>query len=263
MTRIITMKRLHIVGSPRSGTTLIMELFVTCFQSNGFCEHEMSIFDEPELETGLFLSKQPTDVKYIEKVFKSDPNLFVVYILRDPRSVITSIHISKPHEYFCNYRIWKECNDAAQRIMDSPRFLTVRYEDLVQNPNEVQRQIVEKFPLLKKKCDFSGFEKFSNPSRQSLNALSGLRPICADRVNAWQKHLPRIKSELNKHPQMLKDLIENGYETDNSWTDILEGIGPIEYSCRYPDSRPILKTIETRFRKWVKSRQYIASRNLR
>jgi hypothetical protein len=223
----------------------------------------MSIFDEPELKAELFFSKQPTDVKYIEKVFISDPNLFVVYILRDPRSVITSIHLSKPHEYFCNCRIWKECNDAAQRILDYPRFLRIRYEDIVRNPNEVQRHIMEKFSFLKKKCDFSEFEKFSNPSRKSINALSGLRPISADRVNVWQKHLPRIKSELNKHPEMLKDLIENGYETDNSWTNILEGIDSIDYNCRYPDSKPIFKTIEVRFRKWLKSRQYIASRNLK
>lgn len=255
--------RLHIVGCQRSGTTLMMELLVTCFENNDFCEFEMNIFKEPEIKDGLFLSKFPSDIKYIEKIFKFDPNLFLIYMLRDPRSVITSTHRPELYEYFCNYRIWKESHNAAQRLLGHPRFLLIRYENLVQNPNEAQKHIMEKFSFLEKKYSFSEFEKFSNPSQKSINALGGLRPISADRVNAWEKHLPRIKSELNKHPEMLKDLIENGYETDNSWTNILEGIDPIDYNCRYPDSKPIFKTIEVRFRKWLKSRQYIASRNLK
>ena len=42
------MRRIHIVGSsPRTGTTLLTELLTCCFQPEGFCEHELSIFSEP------------------------------------------------------------------------------------------------------------------------------------------------------------------------------------------------------------------------
>ncbi len=36
-------KRIHIVGAPRSGTTLMAELMVGSFQLDGYAPHEMSI----------------------------------------------------------------------------------------------------------------------------------------------------------------------------------------------------------------------------
>src|SRR5262245_13347049 len=89
-------KRLHLVGCPRSGTTLMMELMKTCFKHDACCEHEESLFHEPSGNPGLYFSKQPTDIRYLHRVFLRDPNLFVVNLLRDPRDVISSRHQSKP-----------------------------------------------------------------------------------------------------------------------------------------------------------------------
>ena len=51
-------KRLHIVGCPRSGTTLLMELVATCFDSGGYCEHELSIFEPVEGGGDIYFTKQ-------------------------------------------------------------------------------------------------------------------------------------------------------------------------------------------------------------
>lgn len=54
--------RLHIVGRPRSGTTLLMELMATCFENQVACKHEMSIFTPPTKGSKLYFSKKPTDI---------------------------------------------------------------------------------------------------------------------------------------------------------------------------------------------------------
>ena len=52
------MKRLHITGCPRSGTTLLMEQISTCFENDGHCAHEQSIFEAVAPSQGLYISKQ-------------------------------------------------------------------------------------------------------------------------------------------------------------------------------------------------------------
>ena len=59
------MKRLHIVGCPRSGTTLLMELVSTCFASGGYCDHELSIFEPVEDVADIYFTKQPNDIKQL------------------------------------------------------------------------------------------------------------------------------------------------------------------------------------------------------
>ncbi len=73
---------------------------------------------------------------------------------RDPRAVITSKHRESPGQYFCNYRVWHECDQAAAVFAAQPRFLRLRYEDLVGDPDAVQRQIETVFPSLSD-CTYS------------------------------------------------------------------------------------------------------------
>ena len=132
------MKRLHIVGCPRSGTTLLMELVSTCFASDGFCEHELSIFEPIEDTADIYFTKQPNDIRQLGHIFGRDEQLFVIYMGRDPRAVITSKHREDPQQYFCNYRVWRECDQAAIGYENHPRFLRLRYEDLVTDADAVE-----------------------------------------------------------------------------------------------------------------------------
>ena len=53
----------HIVAtSPWSGTTLMMQLLVNCFEIDGFCSHEMSIFNRPHGYHKIFCVKKPIDI---------------------------------------------------------------------------------------------------------------------------------------------------------------------------------------------------------
>ncbi|MBD3646464.1 MAG: sulfotransferase [Pseudomonadales bacterium] len=152
------MKRLHVVGCHRSGTTLLFELLTTCFDHDGRCEHEQSIFNPLELpvaDDGLYLSKKPSDTTHIHRIFHADPDLHLIYMLRDPRAVITSIHPSRGDVYFSSFERWQRYERAAAPLKDHPRFMEVRFEDLVSQPDTVQSRIEARFPFLQRRHGFS------------------------------------------------------------------------------------------------------------
>lgn len=257
------MKRLHIVGCPRSGTTLMMELMATCFECDSYCEHEMSVFEEPAGRPRLFFSKQPNDIRYIRRVFLADNNLFVIHMQRDPRAVIASEHQSQPGIYFCNFLVWHACYRAASRLSGHERFLLVRYEDLTVAPDAVQARIQKRFPFLQKKHAFSRYQDHARPSADASMAMSGLRPVSTSRQRNWESHLPRIKAQLQRHPELGRVLVDCGYESDLSWTRMLHAVEAKDFSCRYPTTPQPWKKMETHIRKFFQSRAYLARHGLR
>lgn len=251
------MKRLHVVGCPRSGTTLMIQLIATCFRNDGYYQREMSIFEEPEPGYGLFLSKKPTDIRRIKRIFEADKNLFILYMIRDPRDSMTSIHNAQPDRYFSNFRVWKECADSAKPFETNSRFITIRYETLVAEPDQVQAQLMSVFPFLEKIHDFSSFEQFSGPSQRSAEAMGGLRPVSMVSIGKWRKHLPRVKAQLLLRPELADALITYGYEQDNTWQNILTEVEPDFRPGRHAEQKPFFKTYEARLRTWWKIRRYL------
>lgn len=252
-------KRIHVVGCPRSGTTLLMELISTCYHSAGFCEHEISVFAPVPVSgaDSVYFTKQPNDIKQILHIFPRDENLHIIYLGRDPRAVITSKHRENPEQYFCNYRVWKECDLAAQRYKDEPRFLFLRYEDLIADPDGVQRCINDHFSFLRQRHLFSEFQQHAKPSSASARAMNGLRDVNADSLRKWQQHLPRIVEQMSRHPALAEDLIRLGYEPDRTWTSLLDDVKGEVLPCRYPERRATLKEWEKSLRVYLKSRRYL------
>jgi Sulfotransferase family len=251
------MERLHITGCPRSGTTLLMEQMSTCFESDGHCDHEKSIFEPVELSGGLYLSKQPNDIKHLRHIFYRDPRLHIIYLVRDPRSVITSKHGKASGQYFCNYRVWQECERAAENYDGHPRFLRLRYEDLVAHPDGAQERIRAHFTFLTQRHAFSDFHTFSRPSTASERAMGGVRKVDQASLSKWQQHLPRLAHQLELYPALGDELVRLGYEPDRQWLAILDGVEPLEYPCRYPDRKQILREWEKSLRVYLKSRRYL------
>jgi hypothetical protein len=251
------MIRVHIVGCPRSGTTLLMELMSTCFRSGGFCAHELSIFAPLDDVAEPYFSKQPNDIRQLRHIFHRDPGLHVIYLGRDPRAVITSKHREQPEQYFCNYRVWSDCDRAARRYLDHPRFLALRYEDLVTDPDAVQARIAARFSFLQQLHPFSEYHLHAQPSEASSRAMHGLRAVDPGSLVKWRQHLPRVSEQHRRHPELAADLVRLGYEPDWSWLAMLEDVEPLLYPCRYPERRPWLKELEKSVRVWLKSRRYL------
>jgi hypothetical protein len=221
------MQRIHIVGaSPRSGTTLLAEAMVACFDIDLYVAHEARIFARPPGAGRIFLTKAPRDILLAERALAAAPGLQVVYLLRDPRNIIVSKHRRAPDRYWAGLKFWKAYTAAARRLVDHPRFLTVRYEDLISDPDRVQQQLCAQMPFLALTTPFSRFHAVAAPADDALTALGGVRPIAAPRLDQWRDHLPRIAGQMEQHGSLAADLIEFGYEADDRWLAELDGIEP-------------------------------------
>ncbi len=217
------MHRIHIVGaSPRTGTTLLAEAMVACFDIDLHFEHEARIFARAPRPGRIFLTKAPRDILLAERAFAEMPALQLVYLLRDPRNIIVSKHRRAPDRYWAGLKFWKAYTAAARRLADHPRFTTVRYEELVTDPDGVQHQLQARLPFLDTTAPFSRFHEVAAPAEDALKALGGIRPITAPRLDQWRDHLPRIAGQMQQHGSLAGDLIEFGYEADDRWLDGVE-----------------------------------------
>ena len=230
------MKRLHITGCRRSGTTLLFEMMATCFAHDEHCEHEQSIYVPiPDIRHQLYFSKKPSDITHIHKIFARDDNLFLIYVRRDPRAVITSIHPTKSDVYYASFERWQRYERAVAPLLGHPRFHLVKYEQLVTEPDQVQTDIAAKFAFLQQTHRFSEFHKHAKSSEKAQISLKGLRAISTDSIQAWRQHLPRIKFQLEKYPELRKVLTDYHYETDDRWLLLIQCASTVcKTSCRFP-----------------------------
>ena len=230
--------RVHIVGcGPRTGTTLMTEIAIACFDIDLYTEHEDSIYTRPTQPANIFLTKRPRDILVAGPMLRLLQNLYVIYMLRDPRDTTTSKHRKDPDRYWASLRYWKTYTTYGRKLQNHPRFITVRYEDLVKKPDEVQAYLMQRMPFLQKRAAFSRYHEFAKPSKHSLDALRGMRPVDYTSVGKWRNHLPRIAGQLKLHGEkaIAKDLIEYGYETDDSWLNELKDVTPDCSESHWPE----------------------------
>ena len=228
-------KHLHIVAcSPRSGTTLLHEVMVTCFKVDKHYDHEVR-FNLVSADDGeILITKRPKDTMYMPDVI-DDPELYVIYVMRDPRDVIVSRHGKDKEIYYSNIRLWRELHAYARTIANHPRFLQVSYEEFVSDPDAVQEQIAVKFPWLVKVHKFSEYHEYAKVSEKSKLAMNDVRPIAPTSVGKWKSNLSRIKAQHVTHGSLTPDLIECGYETSAEWEQVLADVEPDFSRSRYPE----------------------------
>jgi len=253
---------LHVVGCPRSGTTLLTEMMATCFRIDGSCDHEETIFKVSPNHVGIYLSKKPNDILWVDRIIDRDPDLYVIAMIRDPRAVICSIHQGHPGMYFCNYPVWKRAEKALARLTGHPRILLLRYEELVTEPDAVQKKIAEKFSFLQIQHPFSDFHLHARSGQKSVAALGGLRQVDRERIQGWVDHKPRLKEQVTRYPELLADLQRYSYEATNEWTSALNGVVAKKFPCRASDRKEWFKYVEQRIRFRGKIHRYLAARNL-
>lgn len=242
------MKRIHIVGcSPRSGTTLLTETMISCFEIELYEKHEASIFQQPPREENIFLTKRPADICIAKLALMINPDLYVIYLLRDPRDIICSKHAKDPDRYWAGLSFWNTYSSYGHRLQKHERFIEIRYEELVSDPDKVQAELMERMRFLVKKTPFSNYHKLASPSAESIAALGGVRPISTARIGNWRNHHPRVVGQMRLHnaKSLAKDLIEYGYEKNGAWLKELEGICPDTTPSHLPDifNRKMIKVI--------------------
>lgn len=215
-------KHIHIVGcSPRSGTTLMQEMMVACYRIDHHCEHERSLFKEEIRPEGVICTKHPHEAPYAGGALRANKNLYFIYMVRDPRDVVVSRHANFPGSYFTGLGFYLRAEQCASRLAKHPRFIVVRYEDLVSSPDAVQAFLEKRLPFLERLHRFSEFHLHAKVSQDSSQALNGVRPPDAKSIGRWRNHLPRVSAQLAKFPDVNEVLIRYGYEQSRNWAEIL------------------------------------------
>lgn len=221
-------KHIHIVGClPRSGTTLLTELMVNCFDIDGYTDHEYSIFKEYIRPCKILCTKKPSDIKRVEYPLQVNPDLYVIYMLRDPRDAISSRshqNNSRDKKIWGNLQEWIKHQEIADKLSSNPRFITIRYEDMVTAPDKVQDHLLSRLPFLRKKALFSEFHKIAKPSDKSAAALGGARPISPSSIGNWRSHKPYIKAQIEQYGDISETLVRLGYEQDAAWLEELTDV---------------------------------------
>ena len=251
------------MGCPRSGTTLMTELLRYAYSFAGAAEHERSLFDPIPAELSPYLTKKPADTIRIGKAFELDEELYIVALIRDPRAVITSVHWSHPDMYFVGFKRWQLYAAAIQQYQDHPRYLTVRYEDLLHDPDAQQQRLDRCMPFLQQTRTFSDYPAgIEQLDQNAEKALRGVRPFDTSRIEAWREHLPRVKGEWQANPALQDALVQFGYEKDDAWLECLTDV-TAHTGASYKDAGDQWpKSIETRWRYWMRTRRYLRDRGL-
>ena len=230
------MKHIHVVGSgPRTGTTLMVEAMIACFRVDQYTDHEDRVFVAPPGPGEIYLSKAPKDLLVIKSFLDLDPDLYVICMIRDPRDMIVSKHGLAPDRYWVGLSYWNTYIASWRRTRGHPRFFTVRYEDFVSDPDAAQVELMALMPFLEKTATFSRYHEIATPSERSLLALGIVREIGPDGIGAWRNHLPRIAGQVRIHGSITEDLIEFGYEEDEGWAAVLDGVEPDLSSSHLPE----------------------------
>jgi len=229
-------------------------LFVTCFDIDGVTTQEERLWRRAARGERVLVTKCPGDEVLAPLLLPLDPHLWFVFMARDPRDVIVSEHGREPGKYWSNVRVWRQALNVHAQIRDHPRFVVVRYEDLVTAPDAVQGELIRRMPFLKPGVPFSRYHEHISAaaaqSEQFNQAMRGVRPVTPESIGAWRAHLPRVKAQLAMHGGITTDLVAMGYESDDSWLRLLTGVSQDENLSLVPDQMPPWKRAERAARHW-------------
>lgn len=221
------MNQIHIVGvSPRSGTTLLAEAMKTCFKIDYCTPHEDRLFTRPPFKANVFLTKRPRDIMIAGPSLKVDPHFYVICLIRDPRDIICSKHQKTPDRYWTGLKFWSVYSKKVKELEKHPRFISIKYEEFVFDPDKIQDLLIKKIPCLKKQRNFSEYHLSASVSDSSKEALKSVRPIKPTSVGKWKEHKARVAGQIQLHGSISEDLIQFGYEKDEQWLEELNGVEP-------------------------------------
>jgi hypothetical protein len=221
--------RTHVVmcGFPRSGTTLCQLMAQSCVSDLTCFPREVCGLDAAQFAPRrheIMLTKRPRDVFLIPEIREfyrnREANVRFILITRDPRAILTSKHPAKPDQYFIPVEFWRAIYEhwCWSALWDDTDI--VRYEELVRDPDEVQRRLTELIGW-NVHHPFSDFYSVAQPDFNT-RPLNGLRPPDPENIDRWRqpKYRQKIISLLtNEMPELPDLLVEMGYEPDHSWTD--------------------------------------------
>lgn len=207
-------RRIFIYGSARSGTTLMLNLFrafadVTVWDG----EHCINTLAADPGEGTIVGKRIRTCATHLNQDTTGFRDVWIIDILRDPRDVVTS---EVGGRFYCDFSRWRQDVLTRQRLAGRHlRLLQVRYEELVADPDRIQRDLAAVLGLSADR-PFTAFPDMvpTDLSHTSVEDLSGVRAIDSRGVGRWATdpcRRERVAAELRHHPDMETMLRWAGY----------------------------------------------------
>lgn len=227
---------MHVIvaGYPRAGTTLLYNMLRYSVDKFEFFDREMKAEQAREKSARKDLvSKRPTDVADAPWLTRQHSDVELILCVRDPRSVLTSVHAHAPDQYKISWDSAVKTNCKKGVVGEAPGFIErhdyvldamkisrpyptiVYYENLVRNPEGEQERLSRIFDFQYSRS-FLEFHQGNIPERLRLQ-LNGVRPPDPTNIIKWQDHPRRIYEQFTQCPRLFEILKYWGYEADNQW----------------------------------------------
>jgi len=241
--QVLGLKFLHITGCARSGTTLLFYV-MSAFKKTYLHDHETNIWSHPNLKeikklkkdllwpNIIYVTKRPSKwyqepwlSRTIDFVKKSNSRL--IYIMRDPRAVLTSRHPLDKKQYYVSPGKWlasmRGYFEIKQKLNNYPRLLVIKYEDLIQNHDEIVNKFknilgLELDDKIQSIANLKTYVHNSNFNNQyMIKFMHKLRDFDSTSINRWEnnpqdlEYLGKLFSERSINSELQKVMSEFGY----------------------------------------------------
>lgn len=176
--------------------------------------------------------KTPRNVLHLDFIFRHFPQARFIHMVRDGRDTVCSLRTHPRHKIVdgevVKLNTWHPIEDcierwvtdvgAGLRYRDDPRYLEVRYEDLVASPRDTLMRV---FAFLDERFDerVLNYHEVQGQSRDATNFPQNpeaTRALYTSAVQRWQKDLTADERQLFKR-MAGPLLIETGYVANDAW----------------------------------------------
>ena len=184
------------------------------------------------MEKPRWVEKTPRNVLVLDYIFEHFPKAQFIHMIRDGRDTVCSLR-THPHRRIVDGKLvglntrnplegcikqWVGDVRADLAYLGDPRYIEIRYEDVVINTEETLRNL---FDFLGEEWDervlrHHEINTSSRDVRKFPLSAEAVKPIYASAVGKWRTELTSKEAALFKG-MAGPLLIELGYASDNSW----------------------------------------------
>lgn len=235
-------EQLHVIGCARSGTTM-MHAAMTAFENVAVCSEESgpafpTLRARIEIARAFRRQNIPVSARkyYVTKrawgwfgpaerevlLRRAErENIGLINMVRDPRDVLLSRHPNFERARFVSVDFWRESIEGSEwlreRLESHGRFVTVRYEDVVNNPRAVERALGNAFGLrLRPNASIDKVQDSLSSSGAALDpsmakAMHGVRNADAKSIGKWRTAEDKPEDELladRAAAPLFKDMVQ-------------------------------------------------------
>ncbi|MDL2272722.1 sulfotransferase, partial [Desulfovibrio sp. OttesenSCG-928-I05] len=142
-----------ICGCGHSGTSLLLAILShhsriygipseteLLLSKNGYLLYKVSESYAIEHKKQFLLEKTPRHVRHLDTILNHIPKSYVIIMFRNPLDTIGSLK-RRGYNFLAAAERYIFDNNAALQYKDHPKVLTVKYEDMIESPQNILQQI--------------------------------------------------------------------------------------------------------------------------